>query len=175
MMLRYRDQINELQGDTDVAILANYIAQKIIDHIVDDRDRYVNESHSWIGQGFKVIEKQRKILLGTFRQDLELDIVDRCILGIKYQLHTEEVKDDLLLRLATKTPKSEPWSAPKLLARTYPKIRSENGRYKYYVDDKPEAETDYLNYGFYYTKSLEDNADKYTQILNVRDIFHPNV
>jgi ankyrin repeat protein/energy-coupling factor transporter ATP-binding protein EcfA2 len=174
MMLRYRDQINELQGETDVGILANYIAQKIIDHIVGDRDRYINESHSWIGQGFKVIDRKRKMLSGTFRQDLELDIIDRCVLAIKYELHKEEEKDDSLLKLATKTPRPESWSAPKLLARTYPKIRYENGRYKYYIDNKPDAERDYLNYGFYYAKSLENNVDKYTWRLDIRDIFHSN-
>jgi ankyrin repeat protein len=170
MMLRYRDQINDLDSDTDVSILANYISQKIIDHVVAGLDRTVGEPQSIFVKEYRSICKR---MSGSFNPNLESDIVYRCLSALKRQLPTE---DDWKKKVARKGAGLErrSWYVPGIVTLTSPKICNLDGKCIYYTDGKQETQDNYETYGFYYASPIEIegfNARNLSEDPGVTDVF----
>lgn len=174
MTARYRDQINALRSEKDVSIFANYIAQKIIDHIVAGRNKYENESSYWIIRKRKEIAKT---LVKDYRPDPVLDIVERCILSIT--IETEKEKNWDKYKLITKNPSAEAWYAPGIIKATGAKLIDKKGEITYYVPptEKNKKQQGWEIYGFYYANNYEvDYLKKNKQFKrhdNIKDILAP--
>jgi ankyrin repeat protein len=170
MVLRFRDQINELDLFS-VKPFAECIGIRIINHILKGLNENVNESSWPLGRWInKRQEGYKKATQKQYSPPEELNIVKRCMLAIKNEYDGRAP----LIRLTTKAKRSENerWFAHGIIELTGMKtIKGEQEKFSYFTS----KESQHNIYGFCYV-STEDakkavEEDNFKEINTAIDIF----